>query len=69
MSKRKWKCEKCEVSHDRDVNAAINLALLAVSSTVTACGEFYTAVLPDNYHARQVSSKKQEGNIKYGHSK
>jgi len=34
---RKWVCPKCSVTHDRDLNAAINLRNLAVSSTVTAC--------------------------------
>jgi putative transposase len=29
----------CGVVHDRDVNAAINLKNMAVSSTVSACGE------------------------------
>ena len=39
LSVRQWKCLCCGAEHDRDVNAAINLRNLAVSSTVTACGE------------------------------
>jgi putative transposase len=35
---RQWICPACHHSHDRDVNAAINLRSLAVSSTVVACG-------------------------------
>ena len=39
LSARKWICPECGSTHDRDVNAAINLKNLAVSSTVSACGE------------------------------
>lgn len=39
LSQRSWKCEVCGVKHDRDTNAAINLAKLAGGSSVTACGD------------------------------
>lgn len=39
LSIRTWRCPTCADNHDRDVNAAKNLASLAVSSTVVACGE------------------------------
>ena len=38
LSIRQWDCPTCGASHDRDVNAAMNLANHAVSYTVSACG-------------------------------
>ncbi|WP_332877337.1 zinc ribbon domain-containing protein [Massilia sp. S19_KUP03_FR1] len=38
LGSRQWVCSAFDVHHDRDVNAAINLRDLAVSSTVIACG-------------------------------
>jgi putative transposase len=38
LKQRSWTCPGCDARHNRDVNAAINLMHMAVSSTVTACG-------------------------------
>ena len=38
LSVRLWTCPRCNTTHDRDLNAAINLAQHAVSSTAAACG-------------------------------
>jgi len=35
---RRWTCPRCGASNDRDVNAAINLRNMAVSSAASACG-------------------------------
>lgn len=51
------KCADCGAEHDRDVNAAKNLKMLAESSSVTACG---AAVSPSRKTRQAVM--KQEPN-------
>ena len=38
LSDRSWECS-CGAAHDRDLNAALNLEILAGSSPVSACGD------------------------------
>ena len=61
LSVRHWTCLSCQVNHQRDINAAINLEKWAVSSTVTACG-----ASSDGAAANAVVSHgamKQEANV------
>ena len=62
LSVREWECAACGVHHDRDVNAAKNLMKIAVSSTVTVCGEESSglglAVMAKLASAKQKSSTK-----------
>jgi len=59
---RKWTCPQCAAHHDRDLNAAINLEKLAVSSTVSACGASSGGVAA--LAAASHVAMKQEFNIK-----
>jgi putative transposase len=63
---RHWTCPGCEASNDRDVNAAINLRNMAVSSTATACGG--ESAGPARERAAKLTPVKQEsnGNVSYG---
>jgi putative transposase len=62
LSVREWECVACGVHHDRDVNAAKNLMKIAVSSTVTACGEESSG--PSLAVMAKLASTKQESSAK-----
>ena len=54
LNERVFECEKCSFICDRDLNASLMLASLAVSSTVSACGLV----------SADTARMKQEDNIK-----
>lgn len=62
LSDREWLCASCGVAHDRDVNAAINLEKIAVSSTVTACGVSSSGAGHDG--SAKLGTMKQEPNAR-----
>ncbi|WP_200758255.1 zinc ribbon domain-containing protein [Effusibacillus dendaii] len=62
VSIREWTCSECGTHHDRDLNAARNLMKLAVSSTVTACGEEGSGMFQSD--RVKPASAKQELNVK-----
>jgi putative transposase len=65
LAVREWACVACGSVHDRDVNAAINLENMAVSSAVTACGEERAGA--ESIRVKR-SSTKQEPNTEQGMS-
>jgi putative transposase len=63
---RHWTCPGCGASNDRDVNAAINLRSIAVSSTASACGGDGSG--PAHERGVKPAPVKQESNgkVNYG---
>jgi putative transposase len=52
---REWKCPKCEVVHDRDLNASKNI--LAAGLAVSVCG---ATVRPEQSQSVKASAMKQK---------
>ena len=57
LTERVFECEQCHVVCGRDLNASLNLASLAVSSTVSAC----------RVDSADTTTVKQEVNVKFAH--
>jgi putative transposase len=66
LKDREWTCE-CGATHDRDINAAANLKLFAVSSTVTACGGEGSGFTARKSDKTKPASVKQEINTKFNY--
>ena len=66
LSERVFHCEVCGLRIDRDLNAALNLVIVSLPGTQTACGEDVRLYADPLGLAKQTSAK-QEPNISPGH--
>ena len=63
LSVRRWQCPACGVTHDRDLNAAINLKNLAARNAVEACGKESSGAWQKSPRTK-LALVKQEENVK-----
>jgi len=63
---RHWICPGCGASHDRDVNAAINLRNAAVSSTASACGGEGPGPVRERRVKPAPAKQESNGKVNYG---
>jgi putative transposase len=59
LAARMFRCDGCGFEAGRDVNAALNLAAMAASSAVTACGEERSGVRRLS-RVKRASAKQEE---------
>lgn len=63
---RHWTCPGCGASNDRDVNAAINLRNVAVSSTASACGGEGSGPVRKRRAKPAPAKQESNGKVNYG---
>jgi putative transposase len=62
LRQRTFACDDCGFEADRDHNAAMNLARLAASSAVTACGEARSGTARKS-RVKRASMKQEEKTV------
>jgi putative transposase len=62
LAERTFRCTDCRFEAGRDVNAALNLAAMAASSAVSACGEARSGVVR-KVRVKRASVKQEENTV------
>jgi putative transposase len=66
LDMRHWTCPGCGASNNRDVNAAINLRNVAVSSTASACGGEGAGPARERRAKPAPAKQESNGKVNYG---